>query len=182
MLIRAFKIGGFVRKLKADAHSVAGVKITFIKTCIEQRPEISSFIDEIAKPVKMLRDGEYLIERGRGIDAVEQGQSGARVETGVSGFALFTRPNGGFALDRSRHQLIGHAAAREEQGRFPAKIETISARAATQRISRGERLPHGSRSLCHDAMIRQMRHKSRAPPGRPAIGTTIIPQPHRRWP
>ena len=130
VLIRAFKIGGFVRKLKADAHSVAGVEITFIKTSIEQRPEISSCIDKIAKPIKMLGDREYLIERGRGIDTVEQGQSSARVETGIGGFALFARPNGGFALYRSRHQLIGHAAAREEQGGFPAEIEAISARAA----------------------------------------------------
>ena len=182
VLVRAFKIGGFVRKLKADAHPVAGVEITFIKTCIEQRPEISSFIDEIAKPVKMLRDREYLIERGRGIDTVEQGQSGARVETGVGGFALLARPDGRFAFDRSRHQLISHTAAREEQGRFPAEIEAISARAAAQRISRRERLPHRRCCLCHDAMIRQMRQKRRAPPGRPAIGTTIITQPHRRRP
>jgi hypothetical protein len=174
---RRIKIGGFVRKLKADAHPVSGIKIALVQRGIKQRPDVSISVHQLQKPVKMLRDGEDFVERSRGIDAIKQSERNPAVEAGVSGLALFPDPCGLFALNGDRHQLISDAAAGEKQGRFPAQIEGISPRPTAQRISRSQRFSHCRRSLCDDTIVGQMGEESRPPPRRPSIGPCIITQP-----
>jgi hypothetical protein len=96
-------IGGFIRKLKANAHPVAGVKIAPAEGGVKERPEIIICTDSVQERVEILGDGKDFIERGNRIDAIEQGKPSPRIEAGIGGAAFFPGPDRRFTLDRNSH-------------------------------------------------------------------------------
>jgi hypothetical protein len=75
-----FIIGGFVRKLKANTHPVAGVKIAPTECCVKEWPEIIIWTDSVQKPVEILDDSQNFIERGNGLTRRSGGRRGYGIQ------------------------------------------------------------------------------------------------------
>jgi hypothetical protein len=148
----------------------------------EHLPELfcaHPIIDEMQKPVEPSRDRHHFGQRRRRIDPVEQRHRQLRVLPDIGGNAVLTHPARLLALDCGRHQIVGHNPPRDDQSRFPAEVERISARRAAKRIAAADMLSDAARGILDHAMIGKMRKERRLPPRAPAIGAGFVAQERR---
>ncbi len=143
----------------------------------EQLPKVfsaDSIVDELKEPVEPGRHRQHLGQRCRRIDSVQQRKRQLGVLAGIGGDAVFAHPARLLALDRRRHQPVGNDPPRDQQGRLPPQIESIAARLAAKRIAAALRHPDAARGLGDDAVVGEMRQKSRLPPRAPTIGAVFV--------
>lgn len=148
----------------------------FVEEIIPQFLPANAVIDHLQETVEPRRHRQHFGERCCRIDAVEQRHRQFRVLADVGGNAILAHPARLFALDRRRHQIVGHDPPRNNQRRFPAEVKGIAARLTPKRIAAADMLAHAARGVLDNAVIRQMRQKSRLPPRAPAIGAAFIAQ------
>ena len=129
---------------------------------------------QLQKPVKSSRHRHHFGQRCCRVDPVEQRERQLRVLADIGGNAVFAHPARLLALDRRRHQIVGHHPRRDDERRFPPQIESEAARFTAKRIAPGPRHPDAARGIGDDAVVREMRQKSRLPPRAPAIGAAFV--------
>jgi hypothetical protein len=147
-----------------------------VKKCVPQLLRVKTGVDHVQEMVEPRRHRQHFGQRCGRIDAFEQRHRQFRILPDVGGDTVFAHPARFLALDRRRHQPVGHDPPRDNQRRFPAEVEGIAPRLAPQRIAAADMLADAARRVLDNAVVGEMRKERRLPPRAPAIGAGFVAQ------